>query len=124
MSLPDLPRDNAGLTEKMRARLKLRRARTLEEALAEAGRRVPKQVRAAGRALVEAEKGWANPKLRRQLDLPRLAADRAKLVGWLEAQGRAERRKDMALGILATITFNLLVLAAALIGWLAWTGRL
>ena len=124
MSLPDLPRDNAGLTEKMRARPKLRRAGPREEALAGGGRRVPRQARGGGGAGAEAERGWANPKLRRQLDLPRLAADRAKLVGWLEAQGRAERRKDMALGILATITFNLLVLAAALIGWLAWTGRL
>jgi ATP-dependent exoDNAse (exonuclease V) alpha subunit len=122
MPIDDLPRTNAALAQKLQARLDLRRAATLAEAVQAAGRRLPKPERKAARQLVEAEGYWGHPKLRRQLDGPALDAAAARLRRWIEAKERAERRRGMVIGILATLAFNFLVIAAAVIGWLWYTG--
>ena len=118
----DLPAANDALAELIRARLGIRRGATLEAKLRHAGRLLPRAERAAERRLVEAERLWPNPKLRRRIDLPGLAEDAARLRAFLERVDPADRRRGVILGILATLAFNFLVLAAAAIGYLAWSG--
>ena len=120
----DLTETNAALARLMRERLGIRRGATLEDKLRHAGRLLPRAERRAGRTLTEAERLWANPRLRRRLDPASITAAEARLRGFLEGVDAAERRKDVALGILATIAFDVLVVVAALIGWGWYTGRL
>jgi hypothetical protein len=120
----DLSRINADLALLMRHHLGIRRGETLGDKLRVAGRLVPRAERRAGRTLVEAERLWSNPKLRRQIDPATLDAAETRLRSWLATVDAADRRKGMLLGILASLAFNFLLVAAALVGWLAWTGRL
>jgi len=115
----DLPETNAALAALMRARLGIRRGATLEEKLRHAGRLLPRAERRAGRLLAEAERSWPNPRLRRRLDPAALAAAEARLRGWLETVDRAERRKAVLLGILATIVADALLVVGAVLAW-AW----
>ena len=120
----DLTETNAALAALMRERLGIRRGATLEAKLRHAGRLLPRAERRAGRTLVEAERLWANPRLRRRVDPAALAAAEARLRGFLERIDPADRRKGVILGILATIAFNLLLIAAALIAWGWYGGRI
>ena len=124
MSEPDLPKINADLALLMRERLGIRRGETLAEKLRIAGRLVPRAQRRAGQILVEAEVAWENPKLRRRIDPATLQDAEKRLKNWLRTVDAADRRKGLILGILATLAFNFLVICAALITWLAWSGRL
>lgn len=107
----------------MRVQLGIRRGDSLGEKLRVAGRLVPKAERQAGRTLVEAERLWVNPKLRRQLDPGTLMAAETRLRQWLATIDAADRRKGILLGVLASLAFNFLLIAAAVIGLLVWTGR-
>ncbi|MEM1432097.1 MAG: hypothetical protein AAGG09_21780 [Pseudomonadota bacterium] len=119
----DLLQRNAELAQLMRVQLGIRRGDSLGEKLRVAGRLVPKAERRAGRTLVEAERLWANPKLRRQLDPGTLMAAETRLRQWLATIDAADRRKGILLGVLASLAFNFLLIAAAVIGLLVWTGR-
>lgn len=118
----DLPAANADLAELMRDRLGIRRGTTLEAKLRHAGRLLPRAERAAGRRLVAAERLWPNPRLRRRIDIAAIEADTARLRTFLERIDPADRRRGLILGILATLAFNFLLLAAAAIAYLAWSG--
>ncbi|MEE4117875.1 MAG: hypothetical protein V2I65_02555 [Paracoccaceae bacterium] len=120
----DLTETNAALAALMREKLGIRRGSTLAAKLRIAGRLLPKAERKAGRTLVEAERLWANPKLRRRLDPAALAAAEARLRGFLDRIDPADRRKGMILGILASLAFNFLLIAAAAIVWACHTGRI
>ena len=120
----DLSEINARLAAKIGEKLKVRRGATLEEKLRHAGRRIPAPERRAGRKLVEAEPMWGSLKLRRQLDLAGLEEAERRLEEWLDGIGRADRRRGMVLGILATNAFNFLVIAAGVIAWLWYSGRI
>jgi hypothetical protein len=120
----DLPAANSDLAALIGERLGIRRGATLEAKLRHAGRLLPRAERAAGRRLVEAERLWPNPKLRRRIDVTTLDADIARLRAFLERIDPADRRRGVILGILATLAFNFLVLATAAIVYLAWSGRL
>ncbi|RDC70949.1 hypothetical protein DLJ49_16760 [Rhodovulum sp. 12E13] len=120
----DLIETNAALAALMREKLGIRRGATLAAKLRIAGRLLPKAERKAGRTLVEAEQLWANPKLRRRLDPAALAAAEARLRGFLDRIDPADRRKGMILGILASLAFNFMLIAAAAIVWAWHTGRI
>lgn len=120
----DLTETNAALAALMREKLGIRRGATLAAKLRVAGRLLPKAERKAGRTLVEAERLWANPRLRRRLDPAALAAAEARLRGFLDRIDPADRRKGMILGILASLAFNFLLIAAAAIVWAWHTGRI
>ena len=124
MSEFDLHKANADLVQLFRQRLGIRRGDTLEAKLRVAGRLVPKHERRAGRVLVEAERMWENPRLRRRYGPEELAAAERTLRTWLGSVDPAERRKDVVLGVLASLAFNFLLLAGAVIGWMAWSGRI
>lgn len=120
----DLTETNAALAALMREKLGIRRGATLEAKLRVAGRLLPKAERKAGRTLVEAERLWANPRLRRRLDPAALAAAEARLRGFLDRIDPADRRKGVILGILASLAFNFLLIAAAAIVWAWHAGRI
>lgn len=120
----DLPAVNAALTELLRERLGIRRGKTLRAKLASAGRLIPRAERMAGRKLVDAEVLWANPKLRRQLNQVELSQAETRLRAWLEKVDLADRRKGVLLGILGSLAFNFLLLAALGIGWAWYSGWL
>jgi hypothetical protein len=118
----DLVRCNAALAELLRARLGVRGA-TLKTGLRRAGRLLPRPVRKAGQDLARAEALWANPKLRRRLDPARLAEAERLVRTHLETIDRADRRRGYWLGVAAPLAFNLLLLLAAAVAWLHWSGR-
>ena len=120
----DLSETNAALAALMRARLGIRRGATLEEKLRHAGRLLPRAERRAGRLLVEAERIWPNPRLRRRLDPAALAAAEARLRGWLEAVDRAERRRAVVMGVLATIVVDALLVVGGVLAWARIAGGL
>ncbi|MEL6207034.1 MAG: hypothetical protein AAFR47_17210 [Pseudomonadota bacterium] len=116
----DLPSANAELAHMLRERLGVRRGTSLEAKLHHAGRAVPKHLRHAGARLAEAERLWANPRLRRQLDLGALAGAEAELRGWLDGIDAADRRRGILLGILAGLAFNFMLIATGVIVYLAY----
>jgi hypothetical protein len=124
MPEPDLTETNAALAALMRDKLGIRRGATLEAKLRIAGHLLPRAERRAGRLLAEAERLWPNPRLRRRLDPGALAAAEARLRGFLERVDPADRRRGMILGVLASLAFNLLLLAAGLIAWGWYSGRI
>jgi hypothetical protein len=85
-----------------------------------AGRMVPRRLRPAAGLLVEAERMAANPRLARLVDAARVETAARDLRAWLDGIDPRERRITRALGILATIALNLLILTAVVIVVLVW----
>ncbi|MDF1854517.1 hypothetical protein [Pseudooceanicola sp.] len=94
----------------------------LDAALCKAGRRLPHAMRKAGREVVAAQRLATHPRLSRQIDMDRLRRDSAALASFLETIDPADRRKGAVLSTLASIAFNLLLLAAALLALARWRG--
>lgn len=98
--------------------------RDLDARLRRAGRRLPARIRTEARLLAEAAGQSANPKIAKQLDMDRITAAYDACSRHLQGLGRAERRRGRMLDLLGSVAFNLLVLAAAIIGFLIWRGFL
>jgi hypothetical protein len=103
------------------ARLRVR-GRTLEQQLKRAGRLLPAAMQREGRYLVQAETFMDHPKLGRMIDAAKVETAHRRLVAHLKSIDPAERRKTRLLGIAGVISFNLIVVSGALIGWLVWRG--
>lgn len=95
----------------------------LEAQLRRARRQLPKPVRAAGEAMVEAVKLSAHPKFAPRIDDEAVAIAYDLLVRHLNGIGRAERRKGLVLDIAARIAFALLVVAGLWLAALWASGR-
>lgn len=100
------------------------RAKTLTRALRKTGRRLPRRLRKDARQLVDAQALGGHPKLMRQIDSKALAAAEERLIIWLDTVDRADARKGYWIWVGAMIGFNLLLVTAAVITWMWWTGRL
>ena len=100
------------------------KGRTLEKALAWAGRLLPKWAHREGRYLVQASQLMGHPKLRLMIDEGKVVKARDMLVTHLKTIDPNERRKTRVLGVLGVISFNLILVLAALIGYLIWRGYL
>ena len=87
-------------------------------------RRLPSALREALAVLVAASHMSANPRLAPQIDMQAVVGAYDLALRHLNATARAERRKTLALGILASIAFSLLVVAALLGAVLHWRGFL
>ena len=96
------------------------RGRSLEKRFARAGRLLPKRIRRAGRRITEAQAALHHPKLARLQDPKALNAAFAEITAHLKTIDPADRRKGLVLGILGGLTFNLILLAAAVIALLHW----
>ncbi|MGR3454373.1 hypothetical protein [Pseudooceanicola sp.] len=96
----------------------------LATALRKAGRRLPRRIRRAGQAVVQAEMMAGHPKLVRQIDRRRLGQEAARLRSYLEEIDPKARRIDMALTILRSLALNALLLGALLLALAHWRGWL
>lgn len=95
---------------------------SLEVKLKRTGHRLPRKVREAVAALVQASEMAENPKLLMQIDPEALAIAYDIAVRHLNGIGRAERRRGYLLDAGARIAFGLLVLGAVVLGVLRWRG--
>ena len=98
------------------------KGKTLERAVARAGRLLPKWAQRDARYLAQAEQLMGHPKLRLMVDEAKLTKARAALVEHLKSIDPAERRKTKLLGTLGVISFNLILVVAAFITYLVWQG--
>lgn len=96
--------------------------RGLPAKLRRAGRRLPKQVRRDAQMIAEALPLAQSPKLAKQIDLPRLEVAERRVAAFLRAYDRADRRKGAVLGVLGSLSFNLLALGGIVIALLVWRG--
>ncbi|OSP53874.1 hypothetical protein [Pseudoruegeria sp. SK021] len=95
---------------------------TLSRVTSNAGRSLPRGLRRDAQDLIEAEQLAAHPKLRVQVDPRRLRQADRRLRAHARTLDPAEARKGRLLQLLGGIAFNLLILAALVIGFLAWRG--
>lgn len=96
------------------------RGRGLAAKLRRGGRRLPRPVRAAGQALLQAEAMASVPKLAPQIDHAHLAEAYAAAERALAAIDPAERRKTIVLNWLAGNFFNVLLVGALAAGFIVW----
>ena len=100
------------------------RGDTLEARLARAGRRLPRKVRDAGAALVQATMMIRNPKLMHQVDDETVALAYDICLRHLNTVDPAAARKGLILDIAARIAFALLVVAVLFVAVLYWRGMI
>jgi hypothetical protein len=100
------------------------KGRTLEKALSRAGRSLPKWAHREGRYLAQASQLMSHPKLRLMIDENKAVKARDMLVAHLKTIDPSERRKTRVLGVLGVISFNLILVFAALMVFLLWRGYL
>lgn len=104
-------------------RLRIKGA-TLEKALSRSGRLLPKWAQREGRYLSQAGHLMGHPKLRLMVDEAKVHKAHASLVEHLKTIDPAERRKTRILGTLGVVSFNVIVVAVALVSFLMWRGYL
>ena len=88
---------------------------TLQDRLTKAGRRLPRKVRNAGEALVQATQMVQSPKLLMQIDDGKVAAAYDICLKHLNTVNPTAARRGAILNIAASIAFSLLVVAALLV---------
>lgn len=98
------------------------KARTLEKALSKSGRLLPKWAQREGRYLVHAQQFMGHPKLHLMIDEAKVDKAHKALIDHLKTIDPSERRKTKVLSILGSVSFNLIVIAGALVGFLVWRG--
>ncbi len=86
------------------------------------GRRLPRRVRSAAATLADTAALAAHPKLAQRLDRAEVARAYAICAGYLSPLGRGSRAKGLALSILSTMAFAILVVGLAFVGYLVWRG--
>ena len=96
--------------------------RDLSAKLKRAGRMLPKKVRDGGRVLATAAQKAQNPKLLGQIDMADVTEAYDVCVKHLIAIDPVGRRRNLLAGMVGSVGFGVLVLAVALLGFLAWRG--
>lgn len=95
---------------------------TLEARIKRAGSKLPRPVRDAAEALVQATQMAQSPKLLMQIDYEAVAIAYDICLRHLNGVNRAERRRGMVLDAGARIAFALLVVGVIVVGVLRWRG--
>ncbi len=113
----------AEIATQLRAKLGVR-GKDLGTALGKARHRLPRRIYRQALILVRAQPLAGHPKLRLTLDGPALESAAAEVSAHLEAIDLADRRKGWWLGMLGGLSFNLILMAVALVGFLIWRGIL
>ena len=90
--------------------------------LRKATRHMPRRVKGRVRMLLDAMDMAGHPKLRLMLDMPALDAAASEVADWLQSVDPAERRKDLILSILASLSFNLIAVFTLVVVVLRWRG--
>ena len=96
--------------------------RDLSAKLKRAGRMLPKKVRDSGKVLAAAAHKAQNPKLLGQIDMGDVTEAYDVCVKHLIAIDPVGRRRDLFAGMVGSVGVGVLVLAVALLGFLAWRG--
>ncbi len=94
----------------------------LNAKLRRAGRLLPRHVRKDAHLIADALPLVENPKLMRQVDLPRLEAAERRIMAHLKTIDRADRRWGAFLGIMGGVSFSLIALFTLLVVMLVWRG--
>lgn len=100
------------------------KGRTLDKTLARAGRLLPKWAHREAHYLAQAAQHMGHPKLRPMIDDVKLKRAHKLLVAHLKAIDPVVRRKTRILGVLGVISFNLILVVAALLIFMMWRGYL
>lgn len=87
-------------------------------------RQLPRRLRAEAAYLVQVQPLAAHPKLSRQIDAARVQKAHRLLTNHLAPLGRAQRRIDLALSVLGSLAFGILVLTGVIVAVLVWRGYL
>lgn len=95
---------------------------TLEAKLQRAGNRLPRTVREAAEAMVQATRMAQNPKLLMRIDDEAVAVAFDICMKHLNAINRAERRRGLVLDAAARVAFALVVVVVLLVVVLRWRG--
>jgi hypothetical protein len=95
---------------------------SLEMQVSRAGTRLPRPVRAAAEALVQAVQMAQQPKLIMQIDDQAVAVAYDICLRHLNGVDPAKRRKGLLLDLAARIAFALLMVGVLLVGVLYWRG--
>lgn len=98
------------------------RGKGLAAKLKRGGRLLPRQVRGAAQSLVQAADMANSPKLAMQVDSGQVAAAYDACLRHLSALPAASGWGAHALSSLRSIAFAVLVIGAAVIGYLVWRG--
>lgn len=98
------------------------RGRSLEHQINRAGRLLPKAVQREARYIVQAARFMTHPKLRLMIDTAKVEKAHKTVVTHLRTIDPKERAKTRLLGILGVASFNVILVVAALIGYLIWGG--
>lgn len=117
----DIAGKAADLQQQLQEKLGVK-GRSLEHALARAGHRLPRRLRARGQEIVAAQKLAAHPKLARQIDGAAVRDAYDGLSAHLGQIDVADRQKGKMLSLAGSIAFNLLVVSAGFMVWLWWRG--
>lgn len=123
MDSKDLSRKTAHLNALLEQKLGLRKG-TLGHRANKAGRLLPGWVRRNLRQLDEAAQMSENPKLARMMDTGALDRAYSTALDYLKTINPKERRKDWWLSLASSMAFNLLLLAAIILGLLRWQGMI
>ncbi len=121
MGTVDIDRRADALRAQMEKRLGLR-AKSFAQGVRRAGRRLPKRVRRAADVVLAAQALGGNPKLERQIDRATFEAACREIAHHLDAVDLAEERKDRRLRLAALVALQFLVVLAAFVVWLWWSG--
>ncbi len=95
---------------------------TLEVRIKRTGSKLPRKIRDAAEALVQATQMADNPKLLMQIDYEAVAVAYDLCVRHLNSVNQAERRRGMLLDAAARIAFALLAVAVLVVVVLYWRG--
>lgn len=124
MTMRALPESNRELALLWRQQLGVLGGDTLAAKMRRAPGTLPRALRAEVRFLADMERLWPNPKLRRQIDLAHVERAQVALRRFLEEIDPRDRLVGRAIGILAPLMLNILLIFVALVVWLVMTGRL
>lgn len=95
---------------------------TLQAQMKSIGRQMPARMRGHLRVLMLAEQVMDHPKLSRRANLAQVQTAHAELLPYLKTVDLTDKRKGVALGILGSIAFNLLLFLAIVLAILHWQG--
>ncbi len=98
------------------------RDKTLAESVKRAKRRLPRRIYKQALVLAKAEKMAEHPKLRLVLDTPALEKASQEVQEHLNAINLADRRWAAFLGVLGSLSFNLIALTVIALVFLWWRG--
>lgn len=121
MAASSIQADCDRIADLMRGRLGLR-ARDFQRAVKKGRGQLPRSVRAEAERLAEAQRMAENPRLALTLERDSLNGAARRVIDHLEGIDAADARRTRLINWAVPVVINQLILAALLLGFLAWRG--